>query len=158
MKTGMEIESYSPTKAALADLTSRFKGLVFDVTTPKGMADAKGAKKELAAHRITLEKARVAEKAEALAYGKHVDAEAKKIADQLAALEDPITEQIETETKREQREREAAARRAAQIEREAPWRARVLASIPDPRHITAAELRARVVLPTLRERLGLVTP
>ena len=58
----------------------------------------------------------------------------------------------------QQREREAAARRAAQIEREAPWRARVLASIPDPRHITAAELRARVVLPTLRERLGLVTP
>lgn len=50
--------------------------------------------------------------------------------------------------------RERARLRAAQYEREAPWRARILASIPAPRHITAAELRARVVLPTLRERLG----
>lgn len=52
------------------------------------------------------------------------------------------------------RERERARRRAAQYEREAPWRARILASIPESRHITAAELRARVVLPTLRERLA----
>ena len=50
--------------------------------------------------------------------------------------------------------RERARLRAAQYEREAPWRARILASIPAPRHLTAAELRARVVLPTLRERLG----
>ena len=40
--------------------------------------------------------------------------------------------------------RERARLRAAQYEREAPWRARILASIPAPRHITAAELRARV--------------
>ena len=52
------------------------------------------------------------------------------------------------------RERERARLRAAQYEREAPWRARILAGIPAPQHITAAELRARVVLPTLRERLG----
>lgn len=51
--------------------------------------------------------------------------------------------------------RERRRRSAAQYEREAPWRKRILASIPAPRHITAAELRARVVLPTLRERLGL---
>jgi len=110
MKPGEEIVAYSPTKAALADLTARFKGLVFDVTTPKGMADAKAAHKEIAAHRITLEKAREAEKAESLAYGRYVDSEAKKIAEQIAALEDPIKQQIEVETKREQRAREEAVR------------------------------------------------
>lgn len=40
--------------------------------------------------------------------------------------------------------RERARLRAVQYEREAPWRARILASIPQPRRITAAELRARV--------------
>lgn len=110
MKPGTEIASYSPTKAALAQLASKYTGLVFDVTKPEGMRDAKEAKKEIAVHRITLEKARVAEKAEALEYGRYVDSEAKKISEQLAALEDPITAQIEVETKREQREREEKVR------------------------------------------------
>lgn len=114
MKSGTEIVSYTPTRAALADLTSRYKGLVFDVTKADGMREAKAAKKEIAAHRITLENARKAEKAEALEYGRYVDAEAKKIADQIAALEDPITEQIETETKRELHAREEAVRLEAE--------------------------------------------
>lgn len=34
------IEKYKPTEAALADLESRYKGIVFDVTLPKGMQEA----------------------------------------------------------------------------------------------------------------------
>ena len=113
-----EIISYNPTKAAIADLTARYKGLVFDVTTSNGMAEAKAAYKEINAHRIALENARKKEKAESLEYGRFVDSEAKRIDEQLEALRLPIKEQIETETKREEREE------AAKVEAE---RLRILA-------------------------------
>jgi len=54
-----EIAAYNPTKAALADLTTRYKGLVFDVRTPKGMTDAKAAYKEINTHSLALEAARM---------------------------------------------------------------------------------------------------
>ena len=103
-----EIVAYNATKAALADLTARYKGLVFEVTTQKGMAEAKAAYKEINAHSITLENARKKEKAASLEYGRFVDSEAKRIDEQIEVLRLPIKEQIETETKRE--ERELAAR------------------------------------------------
>lgn len=110
-----EIVAYNATKAALADLTARYQGLVFEVTTSKGMADAKAAYKEINTHSITLENARKREKAESLEYGRFVDSEAKRIDDQLEAIRLPIKAQIETETKREEREREAKI--AAEAER-----------------------------------------
>ena len=113
-----EIVSYNPTKAALADLTARYQGLVFDVRTPKGMGDAKAAYKEINSHSIALENARKKEKQESLDYGRFVDSEAKRINDQIEALRLPIKEQIETETKREEREQ------AAKVEAE---RLRILA-------------------------------
>ena len=109
-----EIESYSPVKAAISCLSDTYKGLVFEVTTPAGMADAKAAYKDINQYSIKLEAARTKEKADSLAYGRLVDSEAKKIADQLDALRLPIKEQIETETKREQREKEEAMRLAAE--------------------------------------------
>ena len=102
-----EIVSYSATEAAIAGLTARYKNVVFDVTTAQGMTDAKSSYKEINTHSITLEAARVKEKAESLIYGRKVDSEAKRIADQLDALRLPIKAMIETETKREEREREA---------------------------------------------------
>lgn len=102
------IKKYEPTEAALTDLESRYKGIVFDVTTPKGMQEAQASYKDINTYSITLEKARVAEKAESLAYGRLVDSEAKRIADKLDALRLPIKEMIETETKRVEREAAAA--------------------------------------------------
>ena len=110
-----EIVSYSATEAAIAGLTARYKNVVFDVATSQGMGDAKTSYKEINTHSITLESARVKEKAESLAYGRKVDSEAKRIADQLDALRFPIKAMIETETKREEREREAKVQ--AEIER-----------------------------------------
>ena len=103
-----DIAVFQATEAALVDLESRYKGLVFDVTTPTGMAEAKCAYKDINGYSITLEQARVAEKAASLAYGRKVDSEAKRIADRIDAVRLPIKNTIETETKREQREREAA--------------------------------------------------
>lgn len=109
-----EIVSYNPIKAAIAELSFAYSGLVFDVSTPKGMADAKAAYKDINQYNIKLEAARTKEKAESLAYGRLVDSEARRISDQLDALRLPIKEQIETETKREQREKEEAMRLAAE--------------------------------------------
>jgi hypothetical protein len=103
-----EIVVFKPVAAALADLSARYKGVVFDVTTTDGMADAKASYKAINTHSITLEQARVKEKADSLAYGRFVDSEAKRIADALDALRLPIKAQIEIETKRAEREREAA--------------------------------------------------
>lgn len=100
-----EIVVFSATEAALNDLATRYKNAVFDVTTPDGMGKAKSAYKDINAHSITLESARVKEKADSLAHGRRVDSEAKRIAEQLDALRLPIKAQIETETKREERER-----------------------------------------------------
>lgn len=108
------IVSYTPTEAALVELTAKYKNVVYDVITPDGMADAKAAYKDINAHSITLEKAREKEKAESLAYGRHVDAEAKRIAERLDFLRLPIKAQIETETKRAEREREEAVRKEAE--------------------------------------------
>jgi hypothetical protein len=112
-----EIAAYKPTEAVLADLASKYKGLVFDVKTEQGMADAKAAYKDINYHNNALEEARVKEKAESLAYGRFVDAEAARIRGQLDALRLPIKEQIESETKRLEREREAAIK--AEMERQA---------------------------------------
>lgn len=133
-----EIVSYNPTKAALADLTARYKGLVFDVTTAKGMSEAKAAYKEINTHSITLENARKKEKAASLEYGRFVDSEAKRIDDQIEALRVPIKEQIETETKREEREQ------AAKVEAE---RLRIIAeqqAAKDAEEKKMAEQRAEI--------------
>lgn len=133
-----EIVSYNPTKAALADLTARYKGLVFDVTTTKGMSEAKAAYREINAHSIALENARKKEKQESLEYGRFVDSEAKRIDDQLEAIRLPIKVQIETETKRAEREE------AARVEAE---RLRILAeqqAAKDAEEKRMAEARAEI--------------
>ena len=137
MSTETEIVAYSATKAALVDLEARYRKVVYDVTTAKGMSEAKSAKKEIMAHRITLEAARVKEKAESLAYGKRIDAEARPLRERIEALENPITEMIETETKREQREREAA------IEAE---KARIAAEEQAKRDAEAKAMADRVII------------
>jgi hypothetical protein len=107
-----EVVAYSPVKAALADLEHKYKAVVFDVSTPAGMSTAKAAYKDINAYSIMLEAARVKEKADSLAYGRFVDSEAKRIADQLDALRLPIKNQIDEVAKAEQRAREAAIKEA----------------------------------------------
>ena len=105
-----EIVAYKPVEAVISDLTARYRGVVYDVTTTDGMADAKAGYREINGYSITLEKAREKEKAESLAYGRFVDSEAKRISAPLDALRLPIKAMIETETKRLEREREAAVK------------------------------------------------
>jgi colicin import membrane protein len=103
------IQEYSKTDAALADLTQRFKGMVYDVATPTGMQEAKVARAEIRGYRVDLEKVRVEIKAPALERCRLIDAEAKRITAVLVELEDPIDNLIKTEERRKEREAMEAA-------------------------------------------------
>ena len=108
------VAAYSPTEAALIDLAAKYKGVVYDVTIASGMAEAKKARNEIREHRTTLEKARVQEKAESLAYGKFIDSEAKRISDRIAELEEPIAGMIKAEEDKAKIAEQEAMRIAAE--------------------------------------------
>jgi len=103
----LAIIEYEPIAAALASV-EKYRGLVCDVTTPKGMAEAKAAHREVAALRIALDKTRKKVKEDVLARGKLIDGEANRIFAMIAAIEDPIKSQIDAEEQRAERERVAA--------------------------------------------------
>lgn len=104
-----QIVEYSKTAAAIAELTDIYKGAVYDVTTTKGMKDAKDGRAELRTLRVDLEAMRVSIKAPALERCRLIDAEAKDITAKIKALEDPIDAQIKFE---ENKEKEAAMAKA----------------------------------------------
>ena len=102
----MEIVEYKPIEAAIAKI-QRLKGVVYEVTTSKGMEEAKADQREAAQVRIALEKTRVKLKEDVLERGRNIDGQAKPLFERVAEIENPIKEQIETQTKREEREEAA---------------------------------------------------
>lgn len=107
-----QIAEYSQTEAALALLREKYS-VTFDVTTTKGMADARLARSEIKGYRVTLEKLRVEIKAPALERTRLIDAEAKRITAELLAIEEPIDQQIKAEETRKAEERVAKERAEA---------------------------------------------
>lgn len=107
----LQIAEYKPTAAALKKLADTYGGLVFEVTTTKGMNEAKAARKEVRGYRTALENKRKAIKAPALQRCRDIDDEAKTITAALRKLEDPIDEQIKAEEQRKDREKEEADRK-----------------------------------------------
>lgn len=105
-----KIKQYSPIEAGLAKLREQFAGVVFDVSTAKGLDDAKAARQAIRAPRYELEKARKALKAPALEYSKRIDSEAKRIEAELLALETPLDEAIKAEEARKEEIKAAKAR------------------------------------------------
>lgn len=85
---------YSKTEAMLAELRKKHAGVVFDLTTTKGDKEARAARLELVKLRTSLEAKRVEFKAPALAFGKKIDTEAKRITDEIRVLELFIDKQI----------------------------------------------------------------
>lgn len=104
---GSALAEYSPTAAALADLRQRFAGVVWDVSTTKGNAEARAARLELVKLRTGLEAKRKELKAPALERSRLIDAEAARITGEILALEKPIDEQIKADEARREAEREA---------------------------------------------------
>ena len=111
-----EIAEYSVTEAALRELSEKYSGVVFEVTTTKGMTVAKEARAELRGLRTALEKKRVEIKAPALDHCRLIDAEAKRITAELVSLEEPIDVTIKAEESR--KEVEKLAKLQAEQERQ----------------------------------------
>lgn len=99
LKAG-HIVAFSRTESALATLRENYEGVVYDVATATGLAEAKAARKDIITHRTSLEKKRVEIKAPYLEYGRLLDTEAKRITAELESLENPIDSQIKAEEKR----------------------------------------------------------
>lgn len=93
--------------AGLAGLSKQYKGVVYEVTTGKGMEEAKAARVAIREPRYEIERIRKAAKAPILALGKKLDKEAERITSELLRLESPIDEQIKAEEERKERERQA---------------------------------------------------
>ena len=119
------IVEYSETAAALAALTAKFSTVVFDVSTKKGLEEAKTARAELRGYRVNLETMRKNIKQPALDRCRLIDSEAKDISEQLTALEKPIAAQIEAEESRKETEKQAKLQ--AEIARVTALRSRISA-------------------------------
>lgn len=116
------IAEYSPTAAALADIERRMAKVVYDVSTPEGMAAAKKDRAEVRDLRVALEHKRVEIKAPALKRCQEIDAEAQRITAELRKYEDPPDKAIKAEEARLEKIRQAKikaeeARQAAIQER-----------------------------------------
>lgn len=102
-----EIQEYSQTEAALTDLRDRYEAIKYEVSDANGLKEAKNGRAEIRGYRINLEKMRKDIKAPALERCRLIDAEAKRITEELLYLESPIDAQIKEEESRKEKEREA---------------------------------------------------
>ena len=112
MNDQFKIAEYNETAAAIAVLREKYC-TVFDVTTTKGMEEAKKARAEVKGYRIALEKVRKEIKAPALERSRLIDEEAKRITAELQAIEEPIDAAIKAEEQRKEEEKAAKARAEA---------------------------------------------
>jgi hypothetical protein len=96
-------------ESALAELRTRMAGVLYDVSTTKGMAAAKVDRAEVRALRIAVESRRMELTAPYLQSQRAIAAQAKDIAAQLSQLEDPLDQQIKAEETRKEAERVARA-------------------------------------------------
>lgn len=102
---GTALQNFDRVAAGLALLEKNFKGVLYEVDTPMGMAHAKAARASIREPRYEVERLRKDAKAPILALGKRLDAEATRITNALLTLETPIDEQIKSEEGRREQER-----------------------------------------------------
>lgn len=100
--------------AGLAALTEKYAGVVYDVATTAGMAEAKKARQEIREPRYAVEAARKQAGSELKRIAGVVNARAEAITEDIRKIEDPIDAQIKAEETRKQAEREARERAEAE--------------------------------------------
>lgn len=109
VRDGKAIVRYDRTAAALAELKARYAGAKFDCATTAGDRAARAARQELVQLRTSLDRKRAEFKAPALAFGKAIDSEAKRLTAEIEALELPIDAQIKADEARREAEKQAKA-------------------------------------------------
>lgn len=93
-KAETALKEFEKIESGLADLRSKYEGVVFAVGTPKGMREAVAARAEIREPRYKTEHARKAGKAPIIALGKNIEGRAAYITEELLKIENPIHEQI----------------------------------------------------------------
>lgn len=113
---GKALVAYSRTEAGLLALKEDLAGKVYDLATVKGNELARQDRQRCVSLRTSLEKKRLEFKRPVLDIGKMIDAEAKRITDEILKLEGPIDAAIKAdEARREEiRQQKAAAEAARQ--------------------------------------------
>lgn len=101
------LAEFDAVSTGLAVLRQQFGGVVFDVTTTRGMDEARQARAAVRDPRYRVEQIRKDAKAPIIKLGKDLDATAKRITDELLAIEKPIDDQIKFEEDRKEREKQA---------------------------------------------------
>ncbi len=112
-----QLVTYSVTDAMIAAIRKKCEGLTAD--TPQGYEEVRVAIGNIRDSRVAIEKSRVEQKAEALAFGRKVDSEAKRLTLALEAIEDPLKAKkaaIDDEAARVKAEAEAVKVRAMEAE------------------------------------------
>lgn len=94
--------------AGIADLRARYAGVVFDVSTSKGMDEAKKARMAVREPRYAVEKIRKEQASRIRAAQVELNSVAERITNALREIEDPIDAQIKAEEERKERERQEA--------------------------------------------------
>lgn len=105
------LKEISKVEKGLAKLKQTYANVVFDVTTHKGMEQAKKARLAIREPRYALEKIRKAEASKIKAAQTALNAEAERITKEILAIENPIHAQITAEEDRKEREAAEAARK-----------------------------------------------
>lgn len=123
IRPSTQIAVYQPIEAGIIEFLAKHENVVHDVTTTKGMEAARRDRAECRSLRVKLEDARVQEKAESLAYGRKVDAEATRIRVIIENAEDRYDAQIKAEEAR--KEAKKAEEQRIEAERIAGLRAGV---------------------------------
>lgn len=114
---GTQVVEYDVSDAAIAQLKQQYGGLTAE--TPAKYEEVRKAIAETRTLRVKVEKTRKELKADALEYGRKVDAEAKRITALLLEVEDPLKaekQKVDDEKARIQREKEEAEQRRIEEE------------------------------------------
>jgi colicin import membrane protein len=123
------VAEFNQTAIDLNDLVGEYKGVVIDVSTPKGLKEAKAFVAKPRTLRTGIEKIRKDAKAPLLLAAKSLDEEAKRLTEIVSGIEDPIKAQID------KREAEIEAIRIEEANREAARQERLLGIIREIRSI-----------------------
>lgn len=131
------IAEFDSVEAGLQALEAKYRGVVYPVETPKGLAEAKAARVEVREPRYATQNAVANAKTPLEQLKKAIAARGAEIVARITAIETPIDTQIKNEEKRKadekaRKEKEAAERRAAIDVTIAEIRDRVVACINQP--------------------------
>ncbi len=112
---GQAMTEFEKVAAGIAALETRYKDVVYPVTTTKGLDEAKAARADIRDARYAVQRAAKSAKSELAAISKNIGEKADQIIAPLEALEAPIDQQIKAEEARKEAEKEA--KRLAEVAR-----------------------------------------